>query len=386
LQSSGKSTLLNALFACRFAVSVGCCTRGLFMRLLFLEKNLSDQLGVDAFVLIDTEGLGASEKMDDPESEKKNRILATFAMGVSNLTILNVLGESTRDLTEILQMAIVTMARLEKAEMAPDILMVQHISERNKAKLSEPEEKFRIALQEALKVAEEQDIEMGIFNTKCLHILDERIKKGQLLKQFRPFKNGATVYAPPSEQYHEDVVNLYESILADCKNSRRKIEFSEWNSLIQGYWRAVSLENFAVHFKNIKEIYEFIELGKRITKVKETISRAFLKHEESVMQEIRSKLQNWSPDNRANENSRLRNECLKLVELGIEDVLNCDNNSNCGECKKVKKERVELEEYLKEKDNEKSETETKQTIENYIKLNHQSVSDKLTRMLSAIII
>ncbi|CAG8704921.1 3876_t:CDS:1, partial [Funneliformis mosseae] len=68
------------------------------------------------------------------------------------------------------------------------------------------------------------------------------------------------------------------------------------------------------------------------------------------------------------------------------DVLNCDNNSNCEECKKVNKDRVELEEYLKEKDNEKSETETKQTIENYIKLNRQSVSDKLTRMLSAIII
>jgi len=57
LQSSGKSTLLNALFACRFAVSVGRCTRGLFMRLLFLEKDLSDQLNIDAIILIDTEGL-----------------------------------------------------------------------------------------------------------------------------------------------------------------------------------------------------------------------------------------------------------------------------------------------------------------------------------------
>jgi len=31
LQSSGKSTLLNALFACRFTVSVDCCTKGLFI-------------------------------------------------------------------------------------------------------------------------------------------------------------------------------------------------------------------------------------------------------------------------------------------------------------------------------------------------------------------
>jgi hypothetical protein len=64
------------------------------MRLLFLDKDLSESLKVDAFILIDAEGLGAPEKVDDPESEKKDRILATFAMGVSNLTILNVLGES----------------------------------------------------------------------------------------------------------------------------------------------------------------------------------------------------------------------------------------------------------------------------------------------------
>jgi hypothetical protein len=89
------------------------------------------------------------------------------------------------------------MARLEKAGMVPDILMVQHISERNISRLSEPEEKCREALKDALNIAEEKDIEMGISNIDCLQILDERIRKGQLLKQFRPFKNGATAYAPP---------------------------------------------------------------------------------------------------------------------------------------------------------------------------------------------
>src|SRR5437763_2967419 len=332
LQSPGKSTLLNALFACRFAVSVGRCTRGLFMRLLFLEKDLSGRLGVDAFVLIDTEGLGAPEKMDDPESEKKDRILATFAMGVSNLTILNVLGESMRDLTEILQIAIVTMARLKEAGIAPDIIMVQHVSERNAAKLSEPEEKFRAALQEALKITKKQDVEMGIFNTDCLQVLDERIKKGQLLKQFRPFKNGATAHAPPSEQYHKDVVNLYNSIIEDCKDSQSKIEFSKWRSLIQNYWSAVSHEDFAVRFKNIREIYEFIDLGNRITKLKETIDKAFLKHEESIRQKIRTKLQGWSADDTSGVNSRLRDECLKLVEKGLEKIPDCDDQRNSRNC------------------------------------------------------
>ncbi|CAB5204505.1 unnamed protein product [Rhizophagus irregularis] len=383
LQSSGKSTLLNALFACRFAVSVGRCTRGLFMRLLFLNKDLSEKLNFDAFILIDTEGLGAPEKMDDPESEKKDRILATFAIGVSNLTILNVLGESMRDLTEILQIAIVTMARLEKAGMAPDILMVQHISERNVSRLSEPEEKFRAALKDALKIAEEKDIEMGISNIDCLQIIDERIRKGQLLKQFRPFKNGATAYAPPSEQYHEDVVNLYNSIIEDCKNSKNKIEFSEWHSLIQNYWNAVSHEDFAVRFKNIKEIYEFIDLGKRIAILKETIERSFQKHEELIKQEIRLNLQNWSSDDMNDKTDKIRNECLDLIKTELEKVPGSNQSTMCDECMKTHKVRIDLEEYLKNKNNEKCEKETIQTIREYINLNRKRISARLKQVLEA---
>ncbi|CAG8763591.1 18900_t:CDS:2, partial [Racocetra fulgida] len=321
----------------------------LFMRLLFLEKDLSDHLGVDAFVLIDTEGLGAPEKMNEPESEKKDRMLATFAMGISNLTILNVLGESTRDLTEILQIAIVTIARLEEAGMAPNIRMVQHVSERNMSKFSEPEEKFREALHEALTIANEKDTAVGISSMKCLQILDERIKKGQLLKQFRPFKNGATAHAPPSGQYHEDVVDLYNSILDDCKNSLERIEFTKWGSLIQGYWRAVSHEGFAVRFRNIKEIYDFIYLGERIAKVKETINEAFFQHEEQIMQKFRTELLKWSHDHKTNSDLKnkcseflkkdLSSECLEIINKAREQIMNemKDNAMSDG----VRKEKVE---------------------------------------------
>ncbi|KAF0465723.1 interferon-induced very large GTPase 1-like [Gigaspora margarita] len=114
LQSSGKSTLLNALFACKIAVSARRCTRGLVMRFLFLDKDLSNQLGVDAFILIDTEGLCAPEKMGDPKSEKKNRILANFALQISNLTIINILGNSEEELNKILRTTIGILINLNK--------------------------------------------------------------------------------------------------------------------------------------------------------------------------------------------------------------------------------------------------------------------------------
>ncbi|CAG8755503.1 5379_t:CDS:1, partial [Ambispora leptoticha] len=191
LQSSGKSTLLNALFASKFAVSVGRCTRGLFMRLVFLEKKLCEELKVDAILIIDTEGLGAPEKVNDPEADRKDRLLATFAMGVSNLTLINIFGEYMRDLTEILQIAIIAMARLEKAQMAPDIFIVQHLTEKDTSKTASSIDQFCEALQKALEVTDKKDIEMGIANSKCLNNLNDRIQKGELLKQFHPFKNGA---------------------------------------------------------------------------------------------------------------------------------------------------------------------------------------------------
>ncbi|CAG8577019.1 8641_t:CDS:2 [Gigaspora rosea] len=293
LQSSGKSTLLNALFEYRFSVSVEHCTKGLFMRLLFLEEDLHNQLGIDAFIAIDIEGLGLLEKI---ESEKNDRILVTFAIGISNLTIINVLGESMRDLTEMLQIAIVMIARLEKDKIAPDIKM------------------------EALRITKEQDMEMGIFNAKCLKILDKRIKEEN-------------------------------SILDDCKNLQRNFKFNEWYTIIQSYWGAVLHEDFAIHFKNIKEIYKFI---------------------------------GWSCDNKSNENSDLRSQFLLSIKE-LENILlyKIQRTTDCEECKKAFNEINKFEKYLKEENNQKLLMECKQTINNYIELNRQSASLKLVHIVEA---
>ncbi|CAN0211450.1 unnamed protein product [Lampetra planeri] len=261
LQSSGKSTLLNALFACKFAVSVGRCTRGLFMRLLFLEEELVTELKCDAIVLIHTEGLGAPEKMSDDNAEQNGRILATFAMSVSNLTPINVVGENMRDLTEILQIAIVVMARLEEVKMTPDIVMVQHLTERNTDMMSSAQNQFFQAIEKALELMEKKDFDMGIADVSCLKNLTDRIQNGKLLKQFRPFKNGASAGSPPSEQYHEDVRDLYKTILDTCAKSGGSVLFSEWQSRLQSFWSCVSKDNFAVRLKSIKEIYEFNDVA-----------------------------------------------------------------------------------------------------------------------------
>ncbi|CAN0125911.1 unnamed protein product [Lampetra fluviatilis] len=322
-KSSGKSTLLNALFACKFAVSVGRCTRGLFMRLLFLEEKLVTKLKCDAIVLIDTEGLGAPEKMNDDNAEQKDRILATFVMSVSNLTLINVLGEYMRDLTEILQIAIVAMARLGKVKMAPDILMVQHLTERNSAMMSSAENQFCQAIEMALELTEKKDFDMGIADVSCLKNLTDRIQNGMLLKQFRQFKNGARAGSPPSEQYHKDVLDLYETILDTCAKSGGSVLFSEWQSRLQSFWSCVFKDNFAVRFKNLKEIYEFIDRGHRIAAVKEAADAAFFSHGEKLKKQMRTEVQDWNANTQrlAYQNVlRIFEEELNTVPYGDIDV------------------------------------------------------------------
>lgn len=54
----------------------------------------------------------------------------------------------------------------------------------------------------------------------------------------------------------------------------------------------------------------------------------------------------------------------------MKDIIDC-RNANSVEYKKTKKKNTELENYLRDKNNEKCEMETKQTIENYVKLNRK---------------
>nr|XP_032834298.1 uncharacterized protein LOC116956641 isoform X1 [Petromyzon marinus]XP_032834300.1 uncharacterized protein LOC116956641 isoform X1 [Petromyzon marinus] len=377
LQSSGKSTLLNALFACKFAVSVGRCTRGLFMRLLFLEKALGERLQTDAILLIDTEGLGSPEKVNDVEAEKKDRILATFAMSVSNLTIINVLGESMNNLTEILQIAIVAMARLEQVKMAPDILMVQHLTEVNLTNTSSGQDQFCEALKHAIKLTQEKDVDVGILDVNCLKKIADRIQNEELLKQFRPFKNGASAGAPPSEQYHADVVDLYKTILDACQQSDNKMLFSDWYSLVHNYWSLVLNENFAVRFKNIQEMYEFIERGKQIAALKDNIDSAFYMHRQRLKINLNQAMQELTNESQ----HQIRKSFLKTCHEKLELVpIACQG---CKQCNGVMEQRGRLMNYAKK---HQCEQDVMQTINRYTQQVRKSTMKTLTQMLDAAIV
>ncbi|KAF0465721.1 interferon-induced very large GTPase 1-like [Gigaspora margarita] len=371
LQSSGKSTLLNALFACKFAVSARRCTRGLLMQFLFLEKDLSNKLGVDAFILIDSEGLCAPEKMVGTESEKKDRMLVHFAMQISNLTIINILGNSEEELDKILSITIGIMIILDKSL---NIFIVQHAIDNNKVELKQKfHENFQKILRKTVKAT---DSKMGAHNKEYL----SKIEDENLLKIFAPFKNNTASYSPPSKQYHEDIVDLYKSIIKNCENSKNKKKFSKWFQLIKGYWDAVVREDFS--FLKINETYDFIELGIQSAKLKEIIDMAFLKHKKLIEYEIRTIVQESLSEGSSVDSIKLK--CGELIKK-LEGVPEIEIQEDCEECKKVAKERGNLSDYLEERNDIICKKETNQTFSAYIIDCRESKSNELKNMLEDIL-
>ena len=126
LQSTGKSTMLNAMFGVQFSVNIGRCTRGVLMQLLPVHSSLQKKCGFQYFLLIDTEGLGAPDAL---QVHKRDNEMATFVIGLSDLTIFNIKegSKGAEDLLNMLQPtlhALVRMKRLKK--LRPMCLFVSH--------------------------------------------------------------------------------------------------------------------------------------------------------------------------------------------------------------------------------------------------------------------
>ena len=125
LQSSGKSTLLNALVGLQFTVSAGRCTRGAYMQLLKVEETFTAELGFD-FVLVDTEGLRTPELSN--KSQNHDDELATFVIGLGNLNLINIMGEILispiilmGEMQDILQIVVHAFLRMKQVKISPTL-------------------------------------------------------------------------------------------------------------------------------------------------------------------------------------------------------------------------------------------------------------------------
>ena len=107
-QSSGKSTLLNAVFGCNFPVSSGRCTRGAYMQLVKVDGTLKEILHCDYVAVIDSEGLMSRTRFGYSNFDNE---LSTFVVGLSDLTLVFIKGEGS-EMQDVLPLAIHVFLRM----------------------------------------------------------------------------------------------------------------------------------------------------------------------------------------------------------------------------------------------------------------------------------
>ncbi|XP_066170657.1 interferon-induced very large GTPase 1-like [Sylvia atricapilla] len=258
IQSTGKSTLLNAMFGLQFNVSAGRCTRGAFMQLIPVGQELQQDLGFDFVLVVDTEGLRAIE-MANKQSLNHDNELATFVIGVGNLTVINVFGENPSEMQDVLQIAVQAFLRMKKVNLSPSCIFVhQNVGEITAREQNmEGRRHFQEKLDEMTVVAAQQEFcDVSSFSDVICFDVNTHIL------YFSHLWEGNPPMAPPNPTYSQNVQQLKSKILqaAQKQLQRRILRLSSLKDRIGDLWNALLNENFVFSFKNSLEIAAYRKL------------------------------------------------------------------------------------------------------------------------------
>ena len=263
IQSTGKSTLLNTMFGLQFNVSAGRCTRGAFMQLLPVKNHgvvSYDQKSMcDHVLIVDTEGLRAPE-LSSTESVLHDNELATFVIGLADVAIINIYGESPGDLNDILQTAVHAFIRMKNVS----VNLSCHFVHQNvtsllvDSKIKFGQQTFQDKLNEMTKyaaIAEHCESKYSKFQDVIK--FDEKTD----ITYFPGLWEGDPPMAPVNVGYSDKALQLKSKLMtlihAKIKNDA---SFSNFQLLLKTLWSAVCRENYIFSFKNTKEIVAYNEL------------------------------------------------------------------------------------------------------------------------------
>ncbi|XP_065486514.1 interferon-induced very large GTPase 1-like [Caloenas nicobarica] len=258
IQSTGKSTLLNAMFGLQFNVSAGRCTRGAFMQLIKLDKVLQQDLGFDYMLVVDTEGLRAIE-VANKQSLNHNNELATFVIGIGNMTLINIFGENPSEMQDVLQIAVQAFLRMKQVKLSPGCLFVhQNVGEITAREQNmEGQRRLQEKLDEMTQTAAQQEFcDVSSFSDVI------RFDVNTHIHYFAHLWEGNPPMAPPNPTYSQNVQELKSKILQAAEKEAQGsiLRLSGLKVRISDLWNALLNENFVFSFKNSVEIAAYKKL------------------------------------------------------------------------------------------------------------------------------
>ncbi|KAL0201876.1 hypothetical protein M9458_005063 [Cirrhinus mrigala] len=281
LQSSGKSTMLNAMFGLQFAVSAGRCTRGAFMQLIRVSDEMKTQINTDYILVVDTEGLRALELAGTSTRDQDNE-LATFVVGLGNLTLVNIFGENPSEMQDILQIVVQAFMRMKEVRLNPSCVFVhQNVSDVTaREKNMEGRRRLQEKLDEMTKLAAEDEVSDA---ERFSDVIRFDVQKDVMY--FAQLWEGSPPMAPPNPSYYDNIQDLKTTILSHVSQSNGMM-LTDIKSHITNLWEALLKERFVFSFKNALEIAAYRKLETEYGKWTWSLRKAMLEIENKQQNQI----------------------------------------------------------------------------------------------------
>ncbi|XP_071180719.1 interferon-induced very large GTPase 1-like [Mytilus edulis] len=271
IQSSGKSTLLNAMFGLQFAVSAGRCTKGVFAQLVKVQEGI---LPYDYVLVIDTEGLRAPELGDTKHSHDNE--LATFVLGLGNITVINIKGENTQEIEDVLQIAVHAFLRLKMAndnlKMQQTCIFVhQNVSAVDaSAKMIHARQKMMEKLDKLTREAAKHE---GIADVNSFNQVIE-VNPETHMWYFSDLWKGDPPMAPINVGYSRNVQEVKHQILFDFPLKRKTfLTISQMTTQMRDLWYGILSDNFVFSFRNSLEVKAYHTMEETFNKLNWSIER-----------------------------------------------------------------------------------------------------------------
>ncbi|XP_073800046.1 interferon-induced very large GTPase 1 [Danio rerio] len=285
IQSSGKSTMLNAMFGLQFAVSAGRCTRGAFMQLVKVSEEMKTEMNFDYILVVDTEGLRSLELAGKSTRGHDNE-LATFVVGLGNLTLINIFGENPSEMQDTLQIVVQAFMRMRKVRLNPSCVFVhQNVSDITAGeKNMEGRRKLQETLDEMTKLAAKDEVcEAERFSDVIKFDVQNDIK------YFAQLWEGSPPMAPPNPNYCDNVQELKKSIISQASKSQG-IMLRDLKGRIEDLWEALLNEQFVFSFRNSLEISAYRKLETEYSKWSWSLRSAMMETENKLHNQIENEI------------------------------------------------------------------------------------------------
>ncbi|XP_053185276.1 up-regulator of cell proliferation-like [Scomber japonicus] len=297
VQSTGKSTLLNTMFGVQFPVSSGRCTRGAYMLFLKVGEDMKHELNCDFIVLIDTEGLKSPDLAELEESYEHDNQMATFVIGLSDVTIINIAMENSTEMKDVLQIAAHAFLRMKEIGKKPVCHFVhQNVSGVSAHAKTITERKHLLdQLNEMTQIAAEMEKKPSI--KAFTDVLDYDMDKNNW--NIPGLWHGTPPMAPVNTGYSEAVADLKKNLLVKTNRSNGVSKIPEFVEWMRSLWKAVKYENFIFSFRNTLVAQAYVNLCKEFNEWEWEFRKEILSWQQEAELEItnadnESDVQHWS--------------------------------------------------------------------------------------------